>query len=45
MLGAFIVLPESEPWYYELLLFNTGFLLACYPKLNKLFKKISLQNG
>ncbi|WP_394749035.1 hypothetical protein [Spongiimicrobium salis] len=33
MLSAFIIVPESEPWYYELLLFNLGLALVCIPKL------------
>ncbi len=36
MLLAFIVLPDSYPWYVEVLLFDVGLLLIFIPKWPKI---------
>ncbi len=37
MLLAFIILPNSSPWYHEVLLFDVGLALHCLPKLIQRF--------
>jgi len=35
MLGAYTIIPDSQPWYYKTVLFVIGFNIAYYPKLKK----------
>ncbi len=47
MLLAFVVIPDSQPWYYEVLLFDVGLLLVLipkFPKLKKQFQKLNTRN-
>ncbi len=39
MLIAFPIVPESKPWYYSVLLFDIGLILAMIPKFSKLKEK------
>lgn len=36
MLIAFLVVPDSKSWYYEVLLFDLGLIISIIPKLPKL---------
>gem|GEM_PF-5922687 len=38
MLLAFVILPDSAPWYHEVLLFDLGLALHCLPKLIQRFR-------
>jgi len=40
MLIAFLVVPDSKPWYYEVLLFDVGLVISMIPKLPKLKKRL-----
>ncbi|AXT20842.1 hypothetical protein D7030_11225 [Flavobacteriaceae bacterium AU392] len=40
MLSAFLTFPNSEPWYYEVLIFDLGLLLILISKIPKLKIKI-----
>lgn len=40
MLIAFLIVPQSKPWYYEVLLFDLGLALFLIPKLTKLKQKL-----
>lgn len=37
MLFTFLIFPDDAPWYYELLAFNLGLLIAYTPNLMKFF--------
>lgn len=39
MLIAFPIVPDSKPWYYAVLLFDIGLVLAMIPKFPKLKKR------
>jgi len=39
MLIAFPIVTESKPWYYSVLLFDIGLVLAMIPKFPKLKEK------
>ncbi len=38
MLIAFFIVPDSKPWYYEVLLFDVGLIITIIPKFPKLKK-------
>jgi len=39
MLMAFLVISDSKPWYYEVLLFDIGLIISIIPKFPKLKKR------
>ncbi len=41
MLSAFLIVTDSKPWYYEVLLFDVGFILSIIPKFPKIKKKFT----
>jgi len=40
MLIAFLVVPDSKPWYYEVLLFDVGLVISMIPKFPKIKKRL-----
>ncbi len=36
MILAFIVVPDTKPWYYQVLVFDIGLLLFLIPKFPKI---------
>ncbi len=40
MLIAFPIIPDHYPWYYEMVLFNTGLIFLLATKWNKLKKEL-----
>jgi len=45
MLIAFIVVPNTNPWYYEVLLFDAGMILTLIPKFPEIRKRFSKTNS
>ena len=39
MLFAFMVVPDSKPWYYAVVLFDVGLLLVLTPKFPKIMDR------
>lgn len=42
MLTAFPLIPDHNPWYYQVLLFNVGLGLALSTKWNKLKNELGI---
>lgn len=42
MIFSFAVVPDSYPWYYELILFNIGLALFLSTKWKKLKKELGI---
>ncbi|PHN03470.1 hypothetical protein [Flavilitoribacter nigricans] len=41
MIFSFVVIPDEYPWYYEILLFNLGFLLMVFAKSPKFRQQVT----
>ncbi|MDG5491988.1 lysophospholipase [Psychroserpens sp. SPM9] len=45
MLIAFLIFPDSAPWYYEMIVYNIGLLLIIIPKYPKIKHELKLMKN